>query len=398
MKQKEETPSKRVPMVEYNISEMVKNIKERMNVPNIPFKPKKYIPISEAFTNATNLIGLESGAVHGFAGKSNSGKSTAAAHAMINCIKMGIIPVYFDLEQKMKWSRMRKMGLDFKMVKINSYGESIEEGQEGFEEFDGSIEYIGDFYYVTPNMLINKYQANDNIGVVSTEDVSSFFNDIYEQQKKTGASFAFFIDSIPHLLPKSYLKAAISKDGSYVDSDQLKTNNLQKTQQNNNMINFIIQKIIKRSLYNDVPYYNWLFMIYNVHEKQSMSISTVKVAGGEKAKYFLDTLFYFGGKGGEAGRAIKATKTTNKITKDYKAGVLVKIDVEKGHIDDIENRNKRGTSLTTNGELLITPHGFVGNSKSDINEYKKNYPEEFVGVEFVDDSEEEKNETDISEE
>lgn len=387
----------RIPIKEYNLKEILKDIKEKVDIPSTSFKNKKYISITESFTNATNLVGLESGSVHGFAGKSDSGKSTAVAHIMINAIKMGVIPVYIDLEQKIKWSRLRKMGLEFTIVKTDiNTGESIQEGEEGFDEFDNyedengesrmvDYSYEGNFYYVTPNMLIRKYQTNENFGIASTEDVASFIYDLHEVQKKTNVNFAFIIDSMPHLLPKAYLKSAISKDGSYVDSDQLTIDNRQKTQQNNNILGHIIQKVIKRSLYSDVSFYNWLFLIYNVHEKQTMNISTIKVLGGEKAKYFLDTLFYFGGKGGEAGRTISATKTTDGIKKNYNVGKVVKIDVEKGHIDT-NNRQKVSTSLPTNGTLLITPHGFTGNSKNDINDYKKKYPEEFVGVEFEDEN------------
>lgn len=370
---------KGIQVEQFSLTDFIGSIKKDYGLDKQGFKPKKYLQLSKDYQAATNFKGYESSCVHYFVGKADSGKSTAMIELLINCKKQGVIPVFIDLEEKFKWSRAELMGLE-----ITS--------EEVVDESTGEVINLpkGDFIYCDRSFFIELYHNGDHLKGVSTEDVFNFLIDLFKKQKKAAESghqvnYAFFIDSYRKLKPRAFLNATIKsgkKDsGGMVASDESKANNMAKVQHNGNQLEYIVEALIKSTNNSSLNFYNWLFIVSHVHDKQTMSIKTVELTGGNVFKYLADTITYLGGKGGDGSRAAYLTYSG----KEYRVASEVAVEIDKGHIEQSSSGSSKDFQLLAKGKLYITAHGFLEHSKEALNEYKKQNKEYFrsAGIEDV---------------
>jgi hypothetical protein len=83
--------------------------------------------------------------------------------------------------------------------------------------------------------------------------------------------------------------------------------------------------------------------------------------------YFDSTLIVtFGNISNPGTLKVNAVKDGKKVEWAKK----VKVAVEKNHI----------TGVTTTGKIIVTPHGFIADSKNDIEEYKKAHHSEWGAI------------------
>lgn len=84
---------------------------------SVKFKPQKWIPLSKAFQDITNVPGIPTGHITLLRGHSDTGKTTALIEAAVSAQKMGILPVFIITEMKWSWEHAAEMGLQFEEIK-----------------------------------------------------------------------------------------------------------------------------------------------------------------------------------------------------------------------------------------------------------------------------------------
>jgi len=299
---------------------------------NVKFKPQKWVPLSDAYQDVTSVPGIPTGHIVLLRGHSDTGKTTALIEAAVNAQKAGILPVFIITEMKWSWEHVMQMGLQVNEVVDESTGEITD--------------YNGFFLYT------------DRETIHTIEDVAAFILDLLDEQKKGNLPYdlMFLWDSIGSV--PCELSVRSNKNNNEWNAGAM------STQFGNN-----VNQRITLSRKESSPYTNTLVCINKVWTaKAETPMSQPKLMNkGGFAMWFDATFVVTFGNVSNAGTSkIKAIKDGKQV----EFAKRTKIQIDKNHINGI----------TTRGNIIMTPHGFINDSEKEIKSYKDAHAKEWSAI------------------
>jgi hypothetical protein len=299
---------------------------------NVKFKPQKWVPLSDAYQDVTSVPGIPTGHIVLLRGHSDTGKTTALIEAAVNAQKAGILPVFITTEMKWSWEHVMQMGLQVNEVVDKETGEITD--------------YNGFFLYT------------DRETIHTIEDVAAFILDLLDEQKKGNLPYdlMFLWDSIGSV--PCELSVRSNKNNNEWNAGAM------STQFGNN-----VNQRITLSRKESSPYTNTLVCINKVWTaKAETPMSQPKLMNkGGFAMWFDATFVVTFGNVSNAGTSkIKAIKDGKQV----EFAKRTKIQIDKNHINGI----------TTRGNIIMTPHGFINDSEKEIKAYKDAHAKEWSAI------------------
>jgi hypothetical protein len=295
----------------------------------VKFKEQKWIPFSKALQDSISIPGAPVGHIALLRGHSNTGKTTALLELAINAQKMGILPVFIITEMKWSWEHAKQMG--FKIEDV-------------LDENGKVVDYKGFFLYA------------DRSSLNTIEDVAEFIADLLDEQRKGNLPYdlCFFWDSIGSIPCKMSIEA--NKNNPMWNAGAM-------SQQFGNFINqrFPLSRKENSTYTNSMVAIN---KIWVAPAETIMSQPKMKMKNGETMFLDASIVLTFGNVTNSGTSKIKATKNG----KEVEFAVRTKVACDKNHV----------TGLQTKSTVIATIHGFI--NESDINDYKKKYANEWVGI------------------
>ena len=299
---------------------------------NVKFKPQKWVPLSEAYQDVTSVPGIPTGHIVLLRGHSDTGKTTALIEAAVNAQKAGILPVFIITEMKWNWEHAIQMGLQVNEV---------------WDETTGELEnYEGFFLYA------------DRETLHTIEDVAAFILDLLDEQKK---------GNLPHDL--MFLWDSIGSVPCELSVRSNKNNNEWNAGAMSTQFGNGVNQKITLSRKESSPYTNTLVCINKVWTaKAETPMSQPKLMNkGGFAMWFDATFVVTFGNVSNAGTSkIKAIKDGKQV----EFAKRTKIQIDKNHINGI----------TTRGNIIMTPHGFINDSEKEIKLYKDAHAKEWSAI------------------
>jgi len=294
---------------------------------NNSFKEQEWIPLSPAWQEMVSLPGIPHGHITLLRGHSDSGKTTALLEVAVNAQKMGILPVFIITEMKWSWEHAKMMGLEF-----------TEEVTK-----DGQTVIDGNFIFADRGQL----------GTV--EAVAGFMADLMNEQKKGNLpmDMVFLWDSIGSV--PCQMSVEKEKNNNEWNAGAMSTQ----------FGNFINQEILL-SRKESYPHTNSLVAINKIWVEKPigpMQPPTMKNKGGNTMFFDSTLIVTFGNISNSGTLKVNAVKDGKKVEWAKK----VKVAVEKNHINGI----------TSTGKIVVTPHGFISETKKDMDNYKKAHQDEW---------------------
>ena len=299
---------------------------------NVKFKPQKWVPLSDAYQDVTSVPGIPAGHIVLLRGHSDTGKTTALIEAAVNAQKASILPVFIITEMKWSWEHVMQMGLQVNEVVDKETGEILD--------------YNGFFLYT------------DRETIHTIEDVAAFILDLLDEQKKGNLPYdlMFLWDSIGSV--PCELSVRSNKNNNEWNAGAM------STQFGNN-----VNQRITLSRKESSPYTNTLVCINKVWTaKAETPMSQPKLMNkGGFAMWFDATFVVTFGNISNAGTSkIKAIKDGKQV----EFAKRTKIQIDKNHINGI----------TTRGNIIMTPHGFINDSEKEIKSYKDAHAKEWSAI------------------
>ena len=299
---------------------------------SVKFKPQQWVPLSPAFQEVTSVPGIPTGHIVLLRGHSDTGKTTALIEAAVNAQKAGILPVFIITEMKWNWEHATQMGLQIEEVVDEETGEILD--------------YKGFFLYA------------DRETIHTIEDVAAFILDLLDEQKKGNLPYdlMFLWDSIGSV--PCELSVTSKKNNNEWNAGAM------STQFGNN-----VNQRITLSRKESSPYTNTLVCINKVWTaKAETPMSQPKLMNkGGFAMWFDATFVVTFGNVSNAGTSkIKAIKDGKQV----EFAKRTKIQIDKNHINGI----------TTRGNIIMTPHGFINDSEKEIKSYKDAHAKEWSAI------------------
>lgn len=299
---------------------------------NVKFKPQKWVPLSDAYQDVTSVPGIPTGHIVLLRGHSDTGKTTALIEAAVNAQKAGILPVFIITEMKWSWEHVMQMGLQVNEVVDTETGEITD--------------YNGFFLYT------------DRETIHTIEDVAAFILDLLDEQKKGNLPYdlMFLWDSIGSV--PCELSVRSNKNNNEWNAGAM------STQFGNN-----VNQRITLSRKESSSYTNTLVCINKVWTaKAETPMSQPKLMNkGGFAMWFDATFVVTFGNVSNAGTSkIKAIKDGKQV----EFAKRTKIQIDKNHINGI----------TTRGNIIMTPHGFINDSEKEIKAYKDAHAKEWSAI------------------
>lgn len=298
----------------------------------VKFKEQRWLYLSEAYQEITSTPGLPIGHIVLLRGHSDTGKTTALLEAAVSAQKQGYLPVFIITEMKWSWEHAKKMGFQFTEVVDKDTGEIIN--------------YDGDFIFV------------DRSNLESIEDVAGFINDLLAEQKKGNLprDLVFMWDSIGSVPCELSIKSGRSSNEWNAGA--------MSTQFGNG-----VNQFIPLSRKENYPYTNTLICINKVWAARAESpMSQPKMMNKGGMSMWFDATFVvtFGNPTNAGTNKIKATKGG----KEVEFAKRTNIQIEKNHINGIQTR----------GKVIMTPEGFIKDTTSSIEKYKKAHSHEWINI------------------
>lgn len=292
------------------------SIKEKYSS-SAKYKPESFYNCGEAFYNACGLPGPLMGHINMFLGHSNSSKTTALIAAAKHAQSIGHLPVFIITEKKWSWKHAVELGL------------KAEKRSDG--EWDGDFIFNDSFDYI--------------------EQVTDYINKLIAEQEKGNLPYSllFCWDSIGSIPCKmSYEGAGGSMHDARVLADKIGKG---------------LSSKITKSKKEDYPYYNTLIVInqpWVMTPDNPFEQPEIKAKGGE-ALWLASSLVFLFGKQKKAGiNQISATKGGRKVV----YATRTKISILKNHVNGLGYQD---------GKIIVTPHGYIDDTKQALDEYKKEY-------------------------
>ena len=298
---------------------------------SVKFKPQKWIPLSKAFQDITNVPGIPQGHITLLRGHSDTGKTTALIEAAVSAQKMGILPVFIITEMKWSWEHAEEMGLQFEEIK---------------DENGVTQDYDGFFLYA-------------DRGTLNTiEDVAAYMLDLMDEQSKGNLphDMVFFWDSIGSV--PCDLSVRSNKNNNEWNAGAMST-------QFGNNLN---QKILL-SRKEGSPYTNTLVAInkvWTMKPESPMGMPKLQNKGGMSMWYDSTMVVTFGNITNPGTSKIKAIKDSKQVEFAKRTNV----QIEKNHI----------SGVTTRGRIVMTQHGFIEDKPRAIENYKTQHKERWLNL------------------
>jgi hypothetical protein len=299
---------------------------------NVKFKEQRWIPFSAALQEALSIPGIPMGHIAMVRGKSNTGKSTMTIETAVNAQKMGVLPVLIITEMKHDWNHWKMMGFDIEDVVDESTGEIID--QTGF------------FIY------------RDRSTLNSIEDIASFIIDLLSEQKKGNLPYdlLFVWDSVGSIACDMSIEKG--SNNPMWNAGAIATQ----------FGNFINQQIVM-SRKESSKYTNTLFIVNKVGVAPALTpMSQPKMTnkGGDTFYYDASLCLTFGNVTNAGTSKLSATKDKKKV----EFALRTKIACDKNHINGV----------ATTGTIVSTAHGFIPDSPTAIDKYKKAHAIEWAEI------------------
>jgi hypothetical protein len=298
---------------------------------NHAFKDQTFIPLSDAWQDMVSLPGIPQGHITLLRGHSDTGKTTALLEVAVNAQKMGILPVFIVTEMKWSWEHAQMMGLEVDIEKDN----------------EGKIQSVdGNFIFADRGQLS------------TVEAVAGFMADLMDEQEKGNLPMdvVFLWDSIGSVPCQMSVEKA--KNNNEWNAGAMSTQ----------FGNFINQEILL-SRKQSSPYTNTLVAINKIWVEKPigpMQPPTMKNKGGNTMFFDSTLIVTFGNISNSGTLKVNAVKDGKKVEWAKK----VKVSIEKNHI----------SGVATTGRIIVTPHGFLSDKKSDIDKYKKAHQDEWCKI------------------
>jgi len=301
-----------------------------LSASNSSFKAQEWIPLSPAWQEMVSLPGIPHGHITLLRGHSDTGKTTALLEAAVNAQKMGILPVFIVTEMKWSWDHAKMMGLKF---------------EEGVDD-EGNKIIDGDFLFADREVL----------GTV--EAVAGFMIDLMNEQKRGNLpmDMVFLWDSIGSV--PCQMSVEKEKNNNEWNAGAMSTQ----------FGNYVNQEILL-SRKESRPYTNSLVAINKIWVEKPigpMQPPTMKNKGGNTMFFDASIIVTFGNISNSGTLKVNAVKDGKKVEWAKK----VKVSVEKNHINGV----------TSTGKIVVTPHGFISETKKDMDNYKKAHQDEWCDV------------------
>jgi hypothetical protein len=315
---------------DFNLDSFKKS--KNLSSTSVKFKDQTWTPLSKAFQEALEIPGFPIGHITILRGHSDTGKTTALLEGAVASQKMGRLPVFIITEMKWSWEHAKQMGLQFEEVPDPETGEVID--------------YKGFFLYV------------DREKLQCIEDVAAFVADILDEQKKGNLPYGidFFWDSVGSIPCRLSIES--NKNNNEWNAGAM-------SQQFGNFIN---QRIIM-SRKESQPYTNSLIAINKVwiaKPETIMSQPKMNNKGGNTMYFDASLVITFGNIISAGTNKISATK--NGKTVEF--AKRTKISCDKNHV----------TGVTTTNKVIMTVHGFINDTPSSLEKYKKDHKDEWLKV------------------
>lgn len=312
-------------------------------------KDLTWITLSPAFQEATGSPGIPKGYVSISRGHSNTGKTTSLMEAFVSCQKMGIVPVWIDTENNFNWGHAREMGAEFEEICDEETGEVIS--------------YKGEFIYINNEYLINHFgkKIDKNRDEATIENVKDFCHSLLDQQAKgeLPCELCFLWDSVGTLDCEKSLQ-----------SD--KGNNMWNAGAMASSFMSLLNARIPGSRKEGRAYTNSFFVVQKIWMAPNpIGIASIKHKGGDSVWYASRFLLHFGGHNGASTKRLTATIKG----RTYGWGTQVALKCVKNHVTGVE----------LEGEIISTPHGFIGADKESVDNYKKEHRDYLVRMCEVED-------------
>lgn len=292
------------------------------------YKPQEYLSCGAVFGAVAGVPGPAIGHINMFLGHSNTGKTTSLIASAIDSQKKGRLPVFCITEQKWDFEHLKLMGFDC-------------EKNEETGEWEGPFLFKNDFLYV--------------------EQVTDYINSLLDQQAKNEIDMGmdFFWDSVGSIPCKMTYEG---KGGKQHTAGVLAEK-----------IGMGLNQRITGSRFLTAPYTNTLVVInqpWVERPANPMGQPKIKPKGGE-AFYLNSTLvFIFGNQAASGVTKLDATLNGRKVA----YATRTKVTVDKNHINGLGFKD---------GKIIVTPHGYIFDTKTDIDAYKdtcKDYWQKLFGV------------------
>jgi hypothetical protein len=294
---------------------------------NSNYKKQEWIAFSEPIKEVLQIPGVPKGHTTLIRGRSNTGKTTLLIEQAIQAQKDGILPVIIITEMKHSWEHWETMGFDL--------GKNI--------DVDGNISYDGFFIYV------------DSERLKCIEDVAEFIMDMINEQKKGNLphDLLFLWDSIGSIPSRMSLEK--SSNSPMWNAGAL-------SQQ---FANFVNQQIVL-SRKESQPYTNTALYVNKIWVEPAltpMSQPKMKNKNGDSMYYDCSLAITFGNITSDGTQKLNVTKDKKII----EWGLKTKIQVDKNHV----------TGNTGKGTIISTAHGFIKDTPSSQDAYKKEHKKEW---------------------
>jgi hypothetical protein len=276
--------------------------------------------------------GIPTGHIVLLRGHSDTGKTTALIEAAVNAQKSKILPVFITTEMKWSWEHVKQMGLEVNEVVDKETGEVTD--------------YNGFFIYA------------DRETIHTIEDVAAFILDLLDEQKKGNLPYdlMFLWDSIGSV--PCELSVRSNKNNNEWNAGAM------STQFGNN-----VNQRITLSRKESYPYTNTLVCINKVWTAKAetpMSQPKLMNKGGFAMWFDATFVITFGNVSNAGTSKIKAIKDGKQV----EFAKRTKIQIDKNHINGI----------TTRGNIIMTPHGFINDSEKEIKSYKDSHAKEWSAI------------------
>jgi len=265
-------------------------------------------------------------------GHSDTGKTTAMIEGAVSAQRRGILPVFIITEMKWNWQHAIDMGFEVNEVVDEETGEIVD--------------YDGFFIYV------------DRQNINSIEDVATFIGDLLDDQKAGDLPYdlMFFWDSVGSV--PCELSITSNKNNNEWNAGAM------STQFGNN-----VNQRITLSRKESYPYTNTLVAInkvWTMKAESPMGQPKLQNKGGMAMWYDSTFVITFGNITNAGTSKVKAIKEGKQV----EFAKRVNIQIDKNHINGI----------TTRGKLIMTPHGFIKDSDSDLKNYKKEFSNQWAEI------------------
>lgn len=294
----------------------LEQLKEKYSV-KTKYKETKYYDCGEAFHKACGLPGPIKCGITMFLGHSNSSKTTALVKTAVNAQKQGDLPIFIITERKWSFDHAKELGLE------------CEKNVDG--EWEGFFLFRDDFDYI--------------------EQITDYMNELIDLQEKGELphNLVFLWDSVGSVPCKMTYEG---KGGKMHNASTLA-----------DKIGLGISGRISKSKKEDYPYDNSLIIVNQPWvdlPDNPFSQPEIKAKGGEAIWLASSLVFLFGNQKKSGISHIMATKDKRKVA----FGIRTKISVLKNHVNGLGYKD---------GKIVAVPHGYIEDTPTEIEKYKKEY-------------------------